>query len=284
MDLLGRHNSDIGVFEVDENNLPLVLNYIDPNVLVLLNLSRDQLDRYGEVDIILEKWTKAVSNLKSDTEIVLDSTQSYFVPVIKGFKGEATKFDDSLDYLGLTSLVGKFNARNVNAAFYTAVLVGVEEDIIKESLGEFSSAYGRGELVEYKGKEFQIFLTKNPASFNSNLEEVIEGNIEGDTFWIIFNDNIPDGRDVSWIYDINPVLLNKALAGKKVFVSGTRYLDMAVRLRYAEVLVSDPSISGSDRYVLQKILNDGEIESIVVLPNYSAMLNVRKILTGRKIL
>ena len=52
MDWRGGHDSNIAVFEVDENNLPVVLEYFSPNVLVLLNLSRDQLDRYGEVDII----------------------------------------------------------------------------------------------------------------------------------------------------------------------------------------------------------------------------------------
>ena len=51
----------------------------------------------------------------------------------------------------------------------------------------------------------------------------------------ILNDKIPDGRDVSWVYDIEPELLVKACSGKKVYVSGTRSLDMQIRLAYAGV-------------------------------------------------
>jgi UDP-N-acetylmuramyl tripeptide synthase len=284
MDFLGHLNSDIAVFEVDENTLPQILQFIDPNVLVLLNLSRDQLDRYGEVDVILEKWMAAVSNLHSDTELVLDSSQNYFNPLIEVFKGEVTNFDDSDEYSKLTNLVGKFNIKNINAAVDTAILVGIEEDLIKESLADFTSAYGRGEVVEYADKEFHIFLAKNPASFNNNVEEIVSGNVSGDAYWIIFNDNIPDGRDVSWIYDINPVLLEKSFVGKKVFISGSRYLDMAVRFKYAEIEVLEENISSNYSQILNKIASDPEIEEIVVFPNYSAMLDIRKLLTGNRIL
>lgn len=284
MDLFGNHNSDIGVFEVDENNLPLILNYIDPSVLVLLNLSRDQLDRYGEVDLILERWMSSVKNLKNDTELVIDGTQSYFNPIIESFKGETTRFDDTADYVSMTSLLGKFNAKNVNAAVFTSMLIGIDEDVIVESLGDFTSAYGRGELVEYAEKEFQILLAKNPASFNNNLEALVEENISCDAVWIILNDNIPDGRDVSWIYDINPVLLEKAFSDKAVYISGTRSLDMAIRLQYAGVTVMQENIFMKDSALLQKLISQDPIENIVVLPNYSAMLNVRNILVGRKIL
>ena len=127
MSLLGSHNSQIGVFEVDENNLPLILERINPNVLVLLNLSRDQLDRYGEVDLILEKWSSSVETLEASTEIVLDKTQPYFKKLIENFKGEITYFDEEPSYLNKTSLIGKFNAKNVNAAVYTSMLLGIDE-------------------------------------------------------------------------------------------------------------------------------------------------------------
>ena len=63
--LNGQLRSDIAVFEVDEANLPAVLKQLTPEIVLLLNLSRDQLDRYGEVEIILE-FNDDVRVLSSD--------------------------------------------------------------------------------------------------------------------------------------------------------------------------------------------------------------------------
>ena len=52
---------DYAIFEVDENVLPLALSEITPDYLIILNLFRDQLDRYGEVNIIAAKWKKAMN-------------------------------------------------------------------------------------------------------------------------------------------------------------------------------------------------------------------------------
>lgn len=284
MDILGNHNSDIGVFEVDENNLPLILEYINPTVLVLLNISRDQLDRYGETDLILDGWSKCVAKLTPSTKLILDGTQSYFDGVVKDFKGEIIRFDDNLTNLKNTKLVGKFNAKNINAAVYASTLVGVEEGDARQSLSKFESAYGRGELVVYKGKRFQLFLAKNPASFNNNLESLLDGSILCDGVWVVLNDDIPDGRDVSWIYDVDPKLLEKAFYNKEVFVSGSRYLDMGVRLNYANIKILPENLSMRDTDVLTRVNTRENLLNIVVLPNYSAMLNVRQLLTGRKIL
>jgi UDP-N-acetylmuramyl tripeptide synthase len=283
MNLVGIHNADIGVFEVDENNLPILLNYVDPNVLVLLNLSRDQLDRYAEIDLILDKWHKSIDNLSSDTEIVLDATQNYFHEIPQHFKGEITYFDSDSSLLKLTNLVGTFNAKNINAAIFTAELLGVSEEDSKKYLGDFNYAYGRGEVIAFNGASYKVMLAKNPASFENNLDSILSGEVFGDAVLFILNDNIPDGRDVSWIYDINPALLNKACTGKELFICGTRSYDMAVRLHYSGLSVSDSNIFTDIKTVLNEIQHKG-INNIIALPNYSAMLELRKQLTGRSIL
>lgn len=284
MDLLGRHSSTIGVFEVDENNLPLVLENVSPNVLILLNLSRDQLDRYGEVDIILEKWLKATENLENSTEIVLDKTQSYFNDVTNHFSGEITYFDQDPNYLKKTSLIGSFNAKNVNAAVYTAMLLGIDEVDIDNSLESFEYAYGRGEQVSYQSKNYRILLAKNPASFNNNLKAVNDREVNPDTLLFIFNDNIPDGRDVSWIYDIEPEALSEACKGKRIYVCGTRYMDMAVRLQYAGASVLEENVFETIEQAIEAIGKDKLASEILALPNYSAMLQLRKVITGKAIL
>lgn len=64
---------DYAIFEVDENSLPLVLNELTPNFLLLLNLFRDQLDRYGEINTIASKWSKAIQQLDSKTVLILNA-------------------------------------------------------------------------------------------------------------------------------------------------------------------------------------------------------------------
>jgi lipid II isoglutaminyl synthase (glutamine-hydrolysing) len=282
--LWGKAPYDVGVFEVDEYALPHLLKDISPNVLVLLNLSRDQLDRYGEVDLVLERWLASIKELSSSTEIVLDATQPYFNAVKNNFEGEITYFDDSKDYLGNTSLVGSFNARNINASVFVGMLLGFSEDELLKSLKDFTYAYGRGETIDYKGKAVKVLLAKNPASFNTNLDCFVSKEIEGDSILFILNDNIPDGRDVSWIYDIDQELLKESCRDKKIFVTGTRYLDMAIRLHYAGVEVPEENINSSLNILLTKITNDNSLNSLIALPNYSAMLSLRKKLSGKAIL
>lgn len=284
MNLKGEHGSDIGVFEVDENNLPVVLKYFSPNVLVLLNLSRDQLDRYGEIDIILEKWLLSIENMDPTDEIVLDSTQNYFKQVVERFSGDLTYFDADATYLKQTSLVGEFNAKNVNAAVYTAQLVGTDDESILKALKTFEFAYGRGETLSYEGKDWRILLAKNPASFNNNLDIVLAGDIKADAYLFVFNDKIPDGRDVSWIYDIEPEKLKEACGGKVVYITGTRAMDMAVRLKYAGVGVAEKDIFETVEGAVHTIGLDTATKTILALPNYSAMLELRKVLTGKAIL
>jgi lipid II isoglutaminyl synthase (glutamine-hydrolysing) len=277
MNLFGKVQSDVGVFEVDEFSLPGVLAALNPKILILLNLSRDQLDRYGEVDIILDRWKDAIKEV-SKTTLILDSDQARLREIV--FDGQIKTFDSDPELLEKTSLHGPFNAKNVNACAVAARIFGLSEEQIYHGLETFEAAYGRGEVLEYGNKSFRVLLSKNPASFNLNLEVVASGSLSGMALLFIFNDNIPDGRDVSWIYDINAKKLREACKNKEVFVTGKRYLDMAIRLKYAGIKIKEKNINGNMKTVLNKI-NSSEV---IVLPNYSAMLEFRKLITGKGIL
>ena len=163
----------------------------------------------------------------------------------------------------------------MNSAVKVALDLGVSEGDVEQALGTFVLAFGRGEHVSVDGKEFTIFLAKNPASFNSNLKEVGADSAYENLIFIL-NDRIPDGRDVSWIYDVGAGLLRTACAGKKVYVFGDRVEDMEIRLGYADV--TEVTTLGADYF---DSLPDG---SYVVLPNYSAMLEFREVVLGRDIL
>lgn len=283
-DIFGNSVSDVGVFEVDEFTLPFVLDHLSPTILILLNLSRDQLDRYGEVDIIFDRWKASVSKLNKDSIVVFDETQEYFKEIPQIFEGRVFTFKDDPNLLHLTKLHGAFNIKNINAATLAATLLGLDPAVSERNLKTFSAAYGRGEIIKYDRKRFTIFLAKNPASFNQNLEILLSDEFEYDTLLFVLNDNIPDGRDVSWIYDVDPVKLEKVCVNKNIYVSGSRCLDMVIRLLYANVVAEEININSDIFSVRTKIEKDKHAGSIVALPNYSAMLLLRKALIGRSIL
>lgn len=284
MTLVGDLDADYGVFEVDEFSLPKVLEYIQPDVLAVLNLSRDQLDRYGETDIIFERWVKAFSRLNLGVKLVIDEETIEFEN-LKNMNLEYLTFDSSDELSSRTKLKGKFNAKNLNASLQILKILGYDSDILLDHMENFDFAYGRGELVD----KFHIYLAKNPASFNNNLSVLPEFDSSNTALVVVLNDKIPDGRDVSWIYDIDPLQILSTFepffgeAHNFIFVSGTRAYDMATRLQYAGVSIDSDNIDNDLEKILNKVSQDFQFRNAVLLPNYSAMLESRKILIGRSI-
>ncbi len=313
---------DWGVFEVDENSLPIVLEFISPKAIVLLNLFRDQLDRYGEVDVIVEKWASALKNIHAtyilnsdDPGIAFIGTKAkgkilYFgVNDKKHFLKNIEHATDStfclncggrLSYKGIyyshigiwhcercglsrpkpdifsvtSPLSGLYNLYNTLAAVTAGRALGIKNPV----LAGFSPAFGRQETFTIKGKTVKIFLSKNPAGFNASLRTILEQNASVMLF--ILNDRIPDGRDVSWIWDVDFETIPQ---NTKIIASGDRVYDLAIRLKYAEKknLVVEPDLREAVQKAVEQTPPSGRL---FILPTYSAMLEVRKILLGRKIL
>lgn len=292
--LFGSFDYDYGVFEVDEFALPQVLKFLSPDILILLNLSRDQLDRYGEVDIIYNKWLVTLNELQTRPKVLFDSSTDIFRNILTEYRGAAHDFN--LFSLNIETkdasvlFLSKFNKKNLKACLMTLDAFGLSFDTksISSVLNGFSAAYGRGETISYEDIFFTLYLAKNPSSFNHNLEHILELTnndsltINNTALFIILNDNIPDGRDVSWIYDIEGPLLKSALSGFEIYISGTRRYDMAVRLTYAGLEISENNISLDILTSIKNIKN--KYTNVIVLPNYSSMLQLRKLLTGKAIL
>src|SRR5438477_523185 len=72
-DWQARPRGDIGLFEVDEATVPKALQHVQPRALLLHNIFRDQLDRYGEVHFVAGLWRDAVRKLPSSTQIILNA-------------------------------------------------------------------------------------------------------------------------------------------------------------------------------------------------------------------
>src|SRR3989344_4616630 len=270
--LSGKINKDCAIFEVDENTLPLVLKELTADYIVLLNLFRDQLDRYGEVNIIAKKWAEAIENLNSKTNLILnaddpqisylsfhlegvnvkyfgidsknktektqhasDSTYcpncgkkltygSVYFSHLGDWKCEKCDFKHPKDTFAkyfIYPLAGMYNQYNTNAAVLLATQIGIDEKTINSALENFKPAFGRQEDINIDSKKIKIFLSKNPTSFNESLRTIADLNAKN--LLIVLNDRIPDGRDVSWIWDVDVEEYIKSL--KTLIISGDRAYD-----------------------------------------------------------
>lgn len=355
-DLSGKLDYDFVIFESDELNLPLLLNKISPDKILILNLFRDQLDRYGEVNSIALKWLDSLKKLSDKTEVFIngDDPQLYFIgtkltqkvhyfgldkklmkvkevpndvdsaycpnclSMLKynnlsyshlgdfycpkcGFKrGEVSDFSSQKINYPMHGLYNIYNTNAVLSLFQTLNIVtpaeaGVQAKIsfsvLNGWLNGFTPAFGRQEEIIYKNRKIFILLSKNPAGFNQSIQTVSEmvkrpsfakASAGEANFLIILNNRIPDGLDVSWIWDVDykPILD----VSSNIYLAGDRVYDLNLRLRYEMQKNNIKTFENLKEAVDEAISKTNVGERLYVLPTYSAMLEVRKILLGRKLL
>jgi lipid II isoglutaminyl synthase (glutamine-hydrolysing) len=334
--LLGTLNTDYAILEVDENIVPRVLKPLQPRIILCLNLFRDQLDRYGEVDTISKRWTKVISTLPAKTVVIpnaddptlsnlgqqlpqrvlffgLNEPEHYLEAIPHAVDSiYCPKCGHSLDYKGVylshlgdftcpkcgftkskptlessewsQILVGLYNKYNTLAAATAAIELGVDEVTIRDTINNFQAAFGRAEDLVINGKRVRILLSKNPVGTNETIRVVTQSTDK--TTLLVLNDRTPDGTDVSWIWDVDTEKLVER--GGTLVVSGDRLYDMALRLRYSQKspesninLIVEEDLRQAIATALEHTPDN---ETLHILPTYSAMLEVREVLTGRKIL
>jgi len=280
IDTKGKLNADIAVLELDEAHAVKFVEVIKPSYSLLLNVMRDQLDRFGEIDTtakMLEKiaaaTTTAVVMNREDERIrrvglaystdpsSKDLKLSYFgldaklkshfpndddfhaaapmqtktLPaadvILKDFNEQGAAFTiDGNNFATPLKLKGIYNIFNSAAALalVRAIIPNTETGSLLKALSEVTPAFGRGETVIVKGQPLELVLVKNPAGFKLALESFSP---EGYATMIAINDNYADGRDMSWLWDVDFT----SLTNSPVYISGIRAYDMALRLQYDEV-------------------------------------------------
>jgi UDP-N-acetylmuramyl tripeptide synthase len=172
------------------------------------------------------------------------------------------------------SLGGAYNFLNVAAAMAMVSQIlpsKVSADFCKNALAKIRPAFGRGEKILINGRELELVLIKNPSGFRLALGSYDHA---GAACMIAINDHFADGRDVSWLWDVDFTTLRQ---GSVAVVSGTRAYDMALRLRYDEVApaVIEPKLKSA----LSHLVNKAQ-DSMRIFCTYTAMLELRKILSA----
>lgn len=354
---LGRIGADVGVVEADEAALPELVKRIQPRVILLNNLFRDQLDRYGELDSIAKSWRTVLKQLPAETTVIVNADDQALVALTDDIAAkrvyigldEANHRLESLPHaadaavcrvcgadLGYRALYlshlgewyctgcgrerppldlragdinlngdvnldlvlsdsnashpvrvgvpGLYNAYNALAAAAVAREFGIDWDVIGRTLEAFQSAFGRIERFSHKGREFTMALVKNPTGFNEVLRMLTsaDGSLSHPTL-ISINDLDADGRDVSWLWDVDFELLAEGVG--HLYTTGLRGDDMANRLKYADVPevrihpLEDDVAKAFDTFV--EAVPEGE--SAYILPSYTSMLRLRESLANRGI-
>jgi UDP-N-acetylmuramyl tripeptide synthase len=348
--LLRTRGAELGLFEVDEAALSELARRLRPKALLLCNLFRDQLDRYGELELVAARWREAVASLP-DAQLVVNGDDPQVGDLGRDRAGSLTfGIDDprharhelqhaadskyclrcgtpyryaaayvghlgdyacpncgharppldviareielrGLDGSSFTlaslsgearvelSLPGLYNVYNALAAASLAVALGVAPSEIVGGLGRFSAAFGRFERITIGERRLLMLLIKNPAGANEAVRTIVDGGAPKVAV-IALNDAIADGRDVSWIWDVD---FEPLLGGLDTLVAtGSRAAELALRFAYGG-LARDrievvPSLEAALDRGLELTPVGGEL---TLLPTYTAMLALRRIVASR---
>jgi lipid II isoglutaminyl synthase (glutamine-hydrolysing) len=349
--LIEARDAELGLFEVDEGAFPEVARRIRPRVVCLGNLFRDQLDRYGELEQIAERWRAAVAELPDRTLLVANADDPQVGDLAVGRPGSATfGIDDPTqarptlqhasdskyclrcgtpyvyatayvghlgDYLcpacgharppldvaargielhGLEAvsfdlvtpegtrrvrlgLPGLYNVYNALAAAALARALGATLDEVVAGLESAPPAFGRAERIGVGSRRLLLLLIKNPAGANEVVRTVVAAGAPRLAV-VALNDAIADGRDVSWIWDVDFEPLLECL--EHVVVAGGRAAELALRFVYAGFPADAVEIVPELGAALDRGLElTPEGDELTVLPTYTAMLELRRIVAER---
>jgi UDP-N-acetylmuramyl tripeptide synthase len=349
--LLDVRGAQLGLFEVDEAALPEVAARLRPRAVCLCNLFRDQLDRYGELEHVAERWRGAVATLSPDAALIVNGDDPQVGDLAHERPGAVvfgvddpsrarpslqhaadskycvrcgTPYEYAAAYVGhlgdyrcpscghgrplldvvarevelqgldgvafrlvmpagerrvRLSVPGLYNVYNGLAAAALASSLGASLDEIVSGLEGFTAAFGRFERIAMGERRLLMLLIKNPAGANEAVRTLVDAGAPSLAV-IALNDAIADGRDVSWIWDVDFEPLIPGL--ERLIVTGERAAELALRFKYGgldpEAIDLLPSLERALDRGLELTPAGGEL---ILLPTYTAMLALRKIIAER---
>ena len=342
--LTGKPKKSNAVIECDEAASKEVCRLINPAVVLVTNVFRDQLDRFGEVSGTLQNILIGIKNspnatvcLNADCSLTASIAEQIpnkvifygvDVPIYKnpvdevsdaphcikckheyeysyrtfghlggfycpdcGYKRPETQVSvTEILEAGLSStqvrvsvfneddeitinLPGGYNIYNAVAALTVSEAVGFDRFAAKDAIASFNCSFGRMEQFDLGAHSARIILVKNPAGCNQVLNYLASLS-EKTVFVCCLNDNSADGKDVSWIWDVNFEKLTDMIdLIPEIYVAGIRSGDMAVRLKYAGI--DENKLRIFDDYDdLMKAMSK-QLLPVIIMPTYTAMMDLR---------
>jgi UDP-N-acetylmuramyl tripeptide synthase len=312
----GAVRGELAVLEIDEAAIRTLGPRLRPRVLVVTNLARDQLDRFGELQTTAGHVGEALRHAgaavcNADDPLVaglLADDVSFFgaseeirsaMPAdanLYGPQGDPGPHPDPSVRLeravpegdgqrialrlgagevieAVLRVPGPYNGYNAAAAAATAALLGVDGETMRRALESMPPAFGRGQVIEHRGRRVRLVLVKNPAGFNQAIR-LLAAEPVGTPVLVAINDLDADGRDVSWLWDV--ALEDLAAAGHRFGTTGIRAFDMALRCKYAGIEAwAEPDLATA----LQRFVDAvPEGATAYVVPTYTAMLDLLALL------
>jgi UDP-N-acetylmuramyl tripeptide synthase len=173
---------------------------------------------------------------------------------------------------------GLFNVYNSLAAATAASLFDITHESIRHGLKDYKTLFGRSEKIKIGDTNVIIQLIKNPAGTSQAVSSVVAD--ENCNILIAINDNLADGRDISWLWDAD----FEQLGEKKrvVTVSGQRAEDMAVRMKYAGTDSADiTAIPNLSKALDHALTSTPHGQTLWILPTYTCLLELQKVLKAR---
>ncbi|OGL24194.1 Mur ligase [Candidatus Saccharibacteria bacterium RIFCSPHIGHO2_01_FULL_46_30] len=314
VDNKGNLDADIAVLELDEAHAVHFVAAIAPRYSLLLNVMRDQLDRFGEIDAtakLLQKITEATTDTivlnREDSRIAaladhtsskniryfgLDSSLRDTFPsdeglhspsilshsiahadvALKSFSGNTASFViDTEEATTTLELRGIYNIYNAAAALaLTRAITGesFNQEKALHTLSKIRPAFGRGETITVNGQPIELVLVKNPSGFRLGLQSFPAN---GYATMIAINDNYADGRDMSWLWDVD---FDSLRENGVHTISGVRAYDMALRMQYDEVAVT--TVETNISTALASFIDQTTDQPKRIYCTYTAMTQLRK--------
>ncbi|MEO7904563.1 MAG: MurT ligase domain-containing protein [Candidatus Saccharimonadales bacterium] len=316
-------SADIAVLELDEAHAVHFVKTIPPRYSLLLNVMRDQLDRFGEIDttarmlaaigsattdgVVINRDDPRLGSQKfiqslqspqqirsygtaadlqrqfpSDDELRADNMhpkKSSVNPTLysddvslQALDGQSATISYDAKTIDVTlKLNGIYNILNsVAAVALCRMVIGgeLQESAMITALQDVTPAFGRGETLTVGGQPLELVLVKNPSGFRLGLSSF---DPSGYATMIAINDNYADGRDMSWLWDVEFDSLQPSGVAQ---LSGIRAFDMALRLQYEEVEVSN--IEPDLIIALRRFIDTHPTQPKRIFCTYTAMLALRR--------
>lgn len=341
--ITGKCSYDYALIEADEAAFKAISKYVNAKAVVVTNVFRDQLDRYGEVTHTLENIRIGISNCKdavlclnADDSIsgslaqMVDNPVVYYGVDTPIYQSRVTELSDApychvckheyvYDYVTYghlggfrcphcgacrplpqvsvsrvlrsdadgssvvisaqgqeypteINLPGGYNIYNACAAMACGQVLGLDMNVVSKSLSRFACGFGRMEKFEIEGASLRMILIKNPAGCNQVLNFLTDLT-EPMVFAACLNDRAQDGKDVSWIWDVDFERLTQMPNLEQIFVSGVRADELAMRFQYAGFPQEKIHVIRDYGQLVRACIDSGR--PAFLMPTYTAMLDLR---------